>query len=95
MQKDAEFVHLKRIMDTFDWLPLGEILGKTPFSRRGRKKEFLPVNLFRAFILKSYLLLDDNTLLVRRLSENKEYLHFCSLAHFINLSFFYSKEVIR
>lgn len=80
MQKDADFTHLKRIMDTFDWLPLGEILGKTPFSRRGRKKEFLPVNLFRAFLLKSYLLLDDNTLLVRRLSENKEYLHFCSLA---------------
>lgn len=80
MQKDTDFTHLKRIMDDFDWLPLGEILGKTPFSRRGRKKEFLPVNLFRAFLLKSYLLLDDNTLLVRRLSENKEYLHFCSLA---------------
>ncbi len=80
MQKDADFTHLKRIMNAFDWLPVGEILGKSSFSRRGRKKEFLPVNLLRAFLLKSYLLLDDNTLLVRRLSENKGYLHFCSLA---------------
>lgn len=79
MQKDADFIHLKRIMDTFDWLPIGEILGNAPFSRRGRKKEFLPVNLFRVFLLKSYLLLDDNTLIARRLSENKEYLNFCGL----------------
>mgnify|MGYP001574396124 CR=1 FL=1 len=80
MQKDADFIHLKRIMGTFDWLPVGEILGKARFSRRGRKKEFLPINLFRVFLLKSYLLLDDNTLIARRLSENKGYLEFCGLA---------------
>lgn len=79
MQNNAEFVHLKRIMATFDWLPITEILGKRGYSRRGRKKEFLPVNLFRAFLLKSYLLLDDNTLITRRLSENREYLSFCGL----------------
>ena len=67
-------------MNTFDWLPVGEILGKVKFSRRGRKKEFLPVNLLRVFLLKSYLLLDDNTLIARRLSENKVYLDFCGLA---------------
>lgn len=79
MQKDADFMHLKRLMDTFDWLPVGEVLGRIHFSRRGKKKEFFPINLFRVFLLKSYLLLDDNTLIVRRLSENKEYLCFCGL----------------
>ena len=66
-------------MDTFDWLPIAEILGKREYSRRGRKKEFLPINLLKVFLLKSYLLLDDNTLAVQRLSENKEYLDFCGL----------------
>lgn len=79
MQKDADFMYLKRVMNTFDWLPIGEILGKSQFSRRGRKKEFLPVSLLRVFLLKSYLLLDDNTQLARRLSENKDYLNFCGL----------------
>lgn len=79
MQKTTEFTRLKRFIETFDWLPIAEILGKREYSRRGRKKEFLPVNLFKAFLLKSYLLLDDNTLVVRRLSENKEYLGFCGL----------------
>ena len=79
MQKTTEFTHLKRLMDTFDWLPIAEILGKREYSRRGRKKEFLPINLLKVFLLKSYLLLDDNTLAVQRLSENKEYLNFCGL----------------
>lgn len=79
MQKTTEFTHLKRLMDTFDWLPIAEILGKREYSRRGRKKEFLPINLLKVFLLKSYLLLDDNTLAVQRLSENKEYLDFCGL----------------
>lgn len=79
MEKTTDFHSLKRFIETFDWLPIAKILGKTPYSRRGRKKVFLPVNLFRAFILKSYLLLDDNTLVVRRLAENKEYLAFCGL----------------
>lgn len=79
MQKTTGFTHLKRVMATFDWLPIAEILGKREYSRRGRKKEFLPINLFRVFLLKSYLLLDDNTQAVRRLSENKGYLDFCGL----------------
>lgn len=79
MQKTTDFNHLKRFITAFDWLPIAERLGKGEYSRRGRKKEFLPVNLFRLFLLKSYLLLDDNTLIVRRLSENKEYLNFCGL----------------
>lgn len=77
MQNTEEFLHLKSSIQTFDWLPIVEILGKTRFSRRGRKKEFEPVKLFRAFLLKSYLLLDDNTTLVKRLHENKAYLDFC------------------
>ncbi len=79
MQKTTEFMHLKTIMTTFDWLPVSEILGKREYSRRGRKKEFLPITMFKAFLLKSYLLLDDNTLIVQRLSENQEYLDFCGL----------------
>lgn len=79
MQNTREFLHLKSHLQTFDWLPIVEILGKTRFSRRGRKKEFEPVKLFRAFLLKSYLLLDDNTTLVKRLQENKSYLDFCGL----------------
>lgn len=77
MQNNKEFLHLKGYIRTFDWLPIVQILGKTRFSRRGRKKEFESVNLFRAFILKSYLLIDDNTILVKRLQENKSYLEFC------------------
>lgn len=79
MQKEVSFMHLKRTLDTFDWLPVIEILGKVRFSRRGRKTEFTPINLFRAFVLKAYLLVDDNTVLVRRLVENKTYLEFCNL----------------
>jgi len=66
-------------MQHFDWLPIKEILGKTRFSRRGRKKDFEEVKLVKAFILKSYLLIDDNTILVKRLHENKDYLQFCDL----------------
>ena len=79
MQNNQEFLHLKSFMQTFDWLPITQILGKTGFSRRGRKKEFKPLNLFRAFLLKSYLLIDDNTTLVKRFYENKHYLEFCEL----------------
>lgn len=79
MQNNKEFLHLKSTIQMFDWLPIIEILGKTRFSRRGRKKDFTPVNLFRAFILKSYLLVDDNPILVKRLQENKSYLEFCGL----------------
>lgn len=78
MQNSQEFLHLKSLIQEFDWLPILQILGKTRFSRRGRKKEFEPVNLLRAFILKSYLLIDDNTILVKRLRENKSYLEFCA-----------------
>lgn len=77
MQNSSNFLPLKRFIETFDWLPIAEILGKTGFSSRGRKKEFPCVCLFRAFLLKSYLLIDDNTVLVKRLHENKEYLEFC------------------
>lgn len=79
MQNSKEFLDLKSFIQEFDWLPISEILGKTRFSRRGRKRDFNPVNLFRAFILKSYLLVDDNTILAKRLQENKSYLEFCGL----------------
>ena len=80
MQNKEEFLHLKTFIQRFDWVPIIELLGKTRFSRRGRRKEFKPVNLFRVFILKSYLLIDDNTILVKRLRENKSsYLEFCGL----------------
>lgn len=78
MQNSSEFRCLKRIFDSFDWLPIIEILGKTRFSRRGRKKLFSNVSLFKAFLLKSYLLMDDNTVLVKRLHENQSYLTFCN-----------------
>ncbi len=77
MKNNPEFVHLKGFFEAFDWLPIIELLGKTRFSRRGRKREFPAVGLFRAFILKAYLLIDDNTILVKRFRENKEYLDFC------------------
>lgn len=79
MQNNKEFLDLKSFIQEFDWLPIVQILGKTRFSRRGRKKDFEPVNLFKAFILKSYLLIDDNTVLTKRLQENKSYLEFCAL----------------
>ncbi len=79
MQNSEDFMYLKRLFEAFDWLPISQIFGKTRFSSRGRKKEFAPVNLFRAFVLKSYLLIDDNTALVKRLRENKNYLDFCNL----------------
>ena len=79
MQNNGEFLHLKSYIQEFDWLPIVQILGKTRFSRRGRKKDFEPVNLFKAFILKSYLLIDDNTTLAERLQENIYYLEFCAL----------------
>lgn len=79
MQNNKEFEDLKSVIQTFDWIPIVEIFGKTRFSHRGRKKDFNPVNLFRAFILKSYLLVDDNTILTKRLQENKSYLEFCGL----------------
>lgn len=79
MPNCQEFLHLKTFFQHFDWLPISQILGKTRFSRRGRKKEFTPLSLFRAFLLKSYLLIDDNTLLVKRFHENADYLAFCNL----------------
>jgi hypothetical protein len=79
MSNSEEFLHLKTFMQTFDWLPVKEVLGKTRFSSRGRKKDFEPVDLFKTFVLKSYLLIDDNTLLVKRLNENRSYLEFCNL----------------
>jgi hypothetical protein len=79
MQKISEFEHLKRCLDTFDWLPIVEIFGKTRFSRRGRKQEFSCIKLYRLFLLKSYLLIDDNTILIKRLEENNAYLEFCNL----------------
>lgn len=79
MQNSLEFMHLKRFVGEFDWLPIIEILGKTRFSRRGRKKDFPYLSLFKSFILKSYLLIDDNTILVKRFHENRHYLDFCSL----------------
>ena len=79
MQKCEEFLHLKSCIESFDWLPIVQILGKTRFSRRGRKRDFEPVKLFKTFILKSYLFIDDNTILVKRLYENKFYLKFCGL----------------
>jgi len=79
MQDNKEFLYLKSFIQEFDWLPIAEILGKTRFSRRGRKRDFNPVNLFRTFILKSYLFIDDNTTLAKRLHENKTYLQFCGL----------------
>ncbi len=77
MQNSSEFMHLKRFFDRFDWLPITEILGKTRFSRRGRKKDFPHIGLFKAFLLKSYLSIDDNTVLVKRFHENRAYLEFC------------------
>ena len=77
MQNCSDFMHLKRFINSFDWLPIAEILGKTRFSRRGRQKHFSNVGLFKAFLLKSYLLVDDNTVLVKRLHENRLYLEFC------------------
>lgn len=77
MLNNKEFLHLNSLIQEFDWLPIIEILGKTRLSPRGRKMEFYPTNLFRAFILKSYLLVDDHTVLVKRLQENKSYLKFC------------------
>jgi len=77
MQNNKEFLYLKSLIQEFDWLPVVQIFGKTRFSRRGRKKEFSSVNLFKAFILKSYLLIDDNTNLAKRLQENNSYLEFC------------------
>jgi hypothetical protein len=79
MQNSSEFMHLKRFITAFDWLPITDILGKTRFSRRGRKKEFSPLSLFKSFVLKSYLLIDDNTILVKRFRENRQYLEFCSM----------------
>ncbi|MBI4453509.1 transposase [Candidatus Woesearchaeota archaeon] len=79
MQNNEDFLPLKSLFDTFDWVPITQILGKSRFSRRGRKKVFKSVNLFRAFVLKSYLSIDDNTSLVKRLKENKAYLEFCGL----------------
>lgn len=79
MQNSQEFAHLKRVLDEFDWLPVVKILGKRRVSRRGKKKEFSAINLFKAFLLKAYLLTDDNTVLVKRLKENKNYLEFCNL----------------
>ncbi len=78
MQNSSEFISLKRCIETFDWLPITEILGKTRFTRRGREKYFFDLGLFKAFLLKSYLLVDDNTTLVQRLHENKSYLEFCN-----------------
>ena len=40
MQNNSEFLHLKSLIQEFDWLPIVQILGKTRFSRRGRKKDF-------------------------------------------------------
>lgn len=77
MLNNKEFLHLNSLIQEFDWLPIIEIFGKTRLSPRGRKMEFSPTSLFRAFILKSYLLVDDNTVLVKRLQENKTYLEFC------------------
>ena len=79
MQISTEFMHLKRFMEIFDWLPVTEILGKSRFSRLGRKKSFSDISLFKAFLLKSYLFIDDNTVLVKRLHENPAYLDFCTL----------------
>jgi hypothetical protein len=79
MSNCQEFLHLKSFFEYFDWLPIVKILGKTRFSRRGRKKDFPPVSLFKAFLLKSYLLIDDNTILVKRFHENPAYLRFCNL----------------
>jgi len=78
MSNLQEFLPLKRFIETFDWLPIAEILGKTRFSRRGKKKYFSNIGLFKAFLLKSYLLIDDNTVLVKRFHENKSYLEFCN-----------------
>ena len=78
MQNYSDFMPLKRLFETFDWLPISEILGKTRFSSRGRKNDFSNLNLFKAFVLKSYLLIDDNTVLVKRFHENKQYREFCS-----------------
>lgn len=102
MQNLTELRYLKSFFDAFDWLPITEILGKTRFSRRGRKKEFHPVTLFRVFLLKSYLLIDDNTTLAKRLHENNTYLEFCNLkrtpSHDIlskfEKKFFYKLEII-
>ena len=79
MSNSEEFLCLNAFIQNFDWLPIREILGKTRFSRRGRKKDFEPINLFKTFVLKSYLLVDDNTTLVKRLRENRGYLGFCNL----------------
>lgn len=79
MRNDTELSHLKGLLDVFDWLPVTQILGKTRYSRRGRKKEFSIINLFKAFLLKAYLLVDDNTVLAKRLKENPDYLEFCNL----------------
>src|SRR3989344_7099501 len=79
MQISTEFMHLKRFMEIFDWLPVTEILGKSRFSRLGREKSFSDISLFKAFLLKSYLFIDDNTVLVKRLYENPAYLDFCTL----------------
>lgn len=77
MQNSSEFIHLKRFFDEFDWLPVTEILGKTRFSRRGRKRAFSTIGLLKAFLLKAYLSVDDNTILVKRFRENNCYLEFC------------------
>lgn len=78
MQNSSGFIPLKRFIDAFDWMPITEIFGKSRHSRRGRKKHFSNIGLFKAFLLKSYLFIDDNTVLVKRLHENKSYLEFCN-----------------
>jgi hypothetical protein len=79
MSDSDDFLRLKAFMCSFDWLPVKEMLVKRLSSRRGRKKDFELINLFKVFVLKSYLLIDDNTLIVKRLSENRSYLEFCGL----------------
>ena len=78
MQNSSEFLHLKTFFDGFDWLPIIEIFGKTRFSRRGRKSTFPAIGLLKAFLLKVYLSIDDNTIFVKRFHENVAYLRFCN-----------------
>jgi hypothetical protein len=40
MINSQEFFRLKSVLENFDWLPIKEVLGKTRFSRRGRKDNF-------------------------------------------------------
>ena len=76
--KNISFEGLKRFVEKFDWLPISEVLNRKS-DNRGKKSKFAPVNCFRAFLLGTYLEIEDDTELARRISQHVEYLEFCGV----------------